>query len=426
MTRKKLSQRVHKLLMDNMETGGGGNKQYFHFTRPAPDLYPFQFFWDTCFHVFILCALDEAEMAQKHIRSLFALQEDDGFVGHMIYWNRLRPGRVTDFFQSAPRFSNLYKSHMSAILQPPIAAQAVERIWQISEDREFLEEIFPKLKSYYDWLARNRDFDGDKLLTIISPFESGMDWKPTFDVPLDFGPKKANSELFWKVVKVDLRNYLNNYNLEKIKKKAYFRVKEVAFNSIYSENLRVMAKLCDLMDDEDAKKYDALASKVDAGIMKLMYHKEDAAFYDVYGKENKQIKILTPTAFYPVVLEGIPAEVSERVVKKHFFNSDEFQTRYPMPSLAQNERAFDPGESIYIWRGPTWIVNNWFLHKFLVNKGYGEEAKDLVESIKQLIQKSGFREYYNPFTGEGHGAKSFTWCGLVLDMIRTQKQKDEE
>jgi len=28
----------------------------------------------------------------------------------------------------------------------------------------------------------------------------------------------------------------------------------------------------------------------------------------------------------------------------------------------------------------------------------------------------GFREYYNPFTGEGMGARGFTWGGLVLDM----------
>jgi hypothetical protein len=34
-----------------------------------------------------------------------------------------------------------------------------------------------------------------------------------------------------------------------------------------------------------------------------------------------------------------------------------------------------------------------------------------------LIDVSGFREYYNPHTGEGGGANEFCWPGLVLDMI---------
>ncbi len=420
MTNKQLSQRIHQLLIDNMEKGGGEEKPKFHFTRPSPGRYPFQFFWDTCFHVFILCSLEESEMAKKHLRSLFAFQEDNGFVGHMIYWDRLQPGRFTDIFQSHPSFRNFFKSHMSAIIQPPMAAQAVERVHEISEDGDFLKEMFPKLKAQFDWLSKNRDFDGDGLLTIISPFESGMDWKPTFDVPLKFEPKKANKKLFWKVVGVDFRNYINNYNLEKIRKKGYFQVKEVGLNSIYAQNLRVMAKLADLMDDPDASKYHERAQKVEKSILDVMYNEKDAAFYDCYGKNDTQIKILTPTIFYPVALESIPSDVSEKVMKKHFFKSDEFHTKYPIPSLATNEAAFDPGASIYIWRGPTWIVNNWYLHKYLIQKGYEDEAQRLVDSIKSLIKKSGFREYYNPFTGQGHGAQNFTWCGLVLDMINTE------
>lgn len=426
MTDNNLSQRVYKLLMDNMETGGGKGKPNFHFTRPSPARYPYQFFWDTCFHVFIWCSLNEPDMAQKHLRSLFAFQEKDGFVGHMIYWNRLTPGRITDFFQSAPRFRNLFRSHMSAIIQPPMAAQALERVYNISEDDEFLKEMFPKLKAQYAWLAKNRDFDGDGLLSIISPFESGMDWKPTFDIPLGFRPKKANKKLFWKVVGVDLKNYIRDYDLEKIRKKGYFLVKEVGLNTIYAQNLRVMANLADLMDDPEAGNYDKLAEKVEKSILRLMYDEEDAAFYDCFGKDDTPIKILTPTIFYPVILESTSSEIGEKVMEKHFFKGEEFQTDYPIPSLATNEAAFDPNSSIYIWRGPTWIVNNWFLHKYLVRKKYTEEAERLIDSIMSLIEKSGFREYYNPFTGEGHGAENFTWCGLVLDMINSVKEANED
>ena len=50
------------------------------------------------------------------------------------------------------------------------------------------------------------------------------------------------------------------------------------------------------------------------------------------------------------------------------------------------------------------------------SRGFDAEANVVRDSIRALIEKSGFREYYNPFTGEGYGARNFTWSGLVVDM----------
>ncbi|TVZ26863.1 trehalase [Gillisia sp. Hel_I_86] len=423
MVKKELFEKIKELLIENMETGGGKTKPAFHFTKPSPGTYPYQFFWDTCFHVFIFCALEENEMAKSHIRSLFALQREDGFVGHMIYWNRLKPGRWPDFFQSLPTYKNLYKSHMSALIQPPLVAMAIERLIQVSADIHFLREILPCVKKYYQWLADNRDFDGDNLLSIISPFESGMDWKPSYDEVLKFNDGKANKKLFWKVIWVDVRNFLNNYNLKKIRKQNYFQVKDVGFNSIYAQNLRSMSRLCKMLGDPGAKGFNTLAQKVEESILKLMYNEEDAAFYDCYGKDNKQLKVITPTIFYPLGLDGVPQNIVEKVMEIHLFKGEEFQTPYPIPSVAKNEPAFNPTESIYIWRGPTWIVNNWFLYNFFIDNNYRREASQLARCIEGLIEKSGFREYYNPFTGEGYGAKDFTWAGLLLDMLGKEEDK---
>lgn len=50
------------------------------------------------------------------------------------------------------------------------------------------------------------------------------------------------------------------------------------------------------------------------------------------------------------------------------------------------------------------------------------EAENMTEVVMQLISKGGFREYYNPFTGEGYGAPDFTWSGLVVDMMESTKR----
>jgi hypothetical protein len=48
------------------------------------------------------------------------------------------------------------------------------------------------------------------------------------------------------------------------------------------------------------------------------------------------------------------------------------------------------------------------------------EAHKLVESVRKLIKKSGFRKYYHSSTGAGMGAENFTWAGLVADMVRQE------
>ncbi len=410
---------IHENMIKNKNDGGDG----FHYTKPSPGRYPYQFFWDTCFHVFILSALGEHDMAKEHLLSLYAKQKDDGFVGHMIYWDRVKPGRITDIFQSKPSLRNLFHSHTSCLIQPPLSAQAVARIVHTSGDLSFMKKMLPKLKKHFDWLAQNRDFHGDKLLTIISPFESGMDWKPTYDIVLNLPEKKADWRLFMKVIGVDLKNYCYGYNLTKIAKKSNFLIKDAGFNTIYAQNLHALAELCSLAKDPNGERYRELANNVSHQMLTTMYDEKDAAFYDVFGKDNKKIKILTPTVFYPVVLNTMPEEIVEQVINRHFFNSEEFDTPYPIPSVSKNHPSFNPKESMYIWRGPTWIVNNWFMHQFLMEKGYRKESKKMIETIKKLIEKSGFREYYNPFTGEGYGAKDFTWAGLIVDMINMEKSK---
>jgi len=428
MEEKQLFAKVKQILYQNLETGYSKHCQAdYTFIKPSKSFYRFQFFWDTCFHVFILTALDETELAKRCLKSLFAMQLENGFVGHIHYWNNVLPSRLTDVFQSQPSLGiNLLRSHMSALIQPPLAADALMHIWKATGDEDYLKEMLPKLKKYYNWLADNRDFDGDGLLTIITPFESGMDWKASYDPVLNFPRKKADTRLFFKVISVDFHNFLCNYNKQKLKEWNSFRVKDAGVNTIYILNLETMAELCRIAGDADAEIYWDRAKKAIQSMMRIMYDKDDAAFYDVYGKADEKLRVLTPTALFPILIKGLPPDLEKHVMDRHFFNKEEFYTEYPIPSLAANDPAFDPGESFFIWRGSTWIINNWLIHKFLLGKGYYQEANHLIKSIRKLIEKSGFREYYNPFTGEGYGAENFTWAGLVADMIHTEKERSKE
>ena len=418
-----LRHKIEKIILGNKVQGYSKSYNY-HFTyiKPSANFYPFQFFWDTCFHVFILVALNKLELAKKNMESLFAMQDKDGFVGHILYWNSIFPSRITDIFQSRPGLNKyLFRSHMSNLIQPPLAAHATLRIYEASGDKEFLKRMLPKLKKYYSWLINFRDFDNDHLITSISYFESGMDWKPSYDQLLGFPEQKANWKLFWKVVYNDFLNFRADYDLNKIKKKNHFLCKDAGINTLYARNLHALSKICKVVDDPDHHFYYKQSVKVTDSILKLMYNEQDCAFYDIQGGTNKHLNVITPTILYPIILDSIPKSIKDEIVKQHFFDQETFYTRYPIPSVAVNSTAFNPNEKLYIWRGGTWIVHNWVMHQFLLEENYYKEAQRLITSILQLIRKSGFREYYNPLTGEGYGAKDFTWSGLVLDMIQLQE-----
>jgi hypothetical protein len=412
LSRDEIHERARKLLAANTNHGYCDYFQTEYWTiHPSPGTYPFQYFWDSCLHAFILTSLGEADLAARNFRSLYAMQGDDGFVGHMLYWDRLIPAVWTDSFQA--RFADQNRPHMSAFIQPPLSAQALHRIWHHTKDDDFLREMLPKVKKHFDWLANHRDFDGDGLLGILNMFESGIDWKPSQD-ELYCDKTKSGDKLYARVIGNDFHNFVNDYDCDQ----APVKIKEVATNTIYARNLETLSQLCTQINDPDAEKYDKRAENVRNSIQNIMYDDAAAAFWDVTCGDNRPLKTLTPTIFFPIALPNTTKAQAQKILDTHFHNKDEFATEYPLPSVAANDSSYDPAASKFLWRGPTWALYNWYVYQALFYNDFQNEAQILRDSIHKLMTKSGFREYYNPSTGEGGGAEHFTWSGLLIDMLK--------
>ena len=60
----------------------------------------------------------------------------------------------------------------------PIAAQRVAPTLPPADGREFLAELLPKLTAYHSWLYTERDPKQVGLVTLIHPWESGLDTSP--------------------------------------------------------------------------------------------------------------------------------------------------------------------------------------------------------------------------------------------------------
>jgi glycogen debranching enzyme len=420
MTESELRENLRQLFARNSRQGYSALLgQHYCYISPSPQTYPFQWFWDTCFHVIMLARLGDYETAKRNLRSLFTMQEADGFVGHMIFWKQVLPRRRSDVLQARPTLQTL-RPHMSALIQPPLAATALLALFEADGDRVFLGELYARIRRHHEWLARNRDFDGDGLLTIISPFESGMDWKAAYDPVLGYTKRTTKrglytSSLYWKGINVDLCNFVRGYHLRSIREAGKFLVKDVGFNSIYAMDLRAMEMLARLIGD-DPKPFAQRRHRVVTRMLELMYDEDACAFYDVHEPGARKLRINTPTIFFPLMLEEIDSSIAKRVLDTHFDREHEFRVPLPIPSVALNDPSFYPGQTSFIWRGPTWAFINWFLYRALKKRRFDDHAERLRHSLWQLVEKGGFREYYDPFTGEGHGARDFTWSGLLVDM----------
>jgi hypothetical protein len=55
--------------------------------------------------------------------------------------------------------------------------------------------------------------------------------------------------------------------------------------------------------------------------------------------------------------------------------------------------------------------------KGLRKNGYNELADEITQKTIAMVEKEGFREYYNPETGKGYRRENFGWSTLVLDLL---------
>jgi len=96
---------VGRLLEDHWVSEG--------YAAPNPGIYPWQWLWDSCFHVLIWQALGEGGRAQRELAEVFRPQAPSGFVPHMNYVQA--PGAHEDLWG---------RRDGSSITQPPMYGHA--------------------------------------------------------------------------------------------------------------------------------------------------------------------------------------------------------------------------------------------------------------------------------------------------------------
>jgi len=413
-TTGRLADRVRDLFARNRRTGRADwcGLEY-DFVCPAPATYPFQWFWDSCFHAVTLSHLDPPR-AEAELRSLLRHAQPDGFVGHVVFWERER------FEHLLPNYCIAYRTpHVSDCIQPPVLAEAVREVARRGGGTAFLREVLPAVRGFYDWLDRVRDPDRDGLIAVLLPDETGLDHTPKFDAYLGIAPGRTDLAAFdeaWarvaRACEAIGRDPERTFALDR------FVVEDVMVNSIYGRNQRILAGLlAEAGDAEGAAELRRRADRTTRSLVEKCRDPRTGLFFDLAGRDEVPLRTNTFTSLCPLLLEDLPADLAAPLVAE-LRDPESYGAPWPVPTVSMREPSFAPGPvgTRLLWRGPSWVNTNWLLFKGLRAHGEDGLAGRIAKRTIGMVREQGFREYYHPLTGEGFGARDFAMSALALDM----------
>lgn len=374
-------------------------------TVPSPHLYPHQWAWDSAFAA-IGWATFDLDRAVSELEMLMEGQWDDGRVPHIAFHDL-----EADYFPG-PDFWETERS--SSISQPPAWAIAARRLHERGADPERLRALLPAMERSHAFFLDARDPEGWGAVSVVHPWESGLDNSPAWDEPLravdpsrapefkrvdkdrvdDAGQRPTDDEYarFAVLVKDIARDGFGQGG---------FCVYDPLMTSILARaeaDLAWLASELDVPTEATSRRQRLLDGLNQLWNEELGRH----VFYDAIAQRPVTPNVLASYMALTTQAEG------ERADRLRAGLRAGFATPWPLPSTSPSDPGFDARR---YWRGPTWINMNWLLAPAV--------RGDLVKRTLGLVERSGFREYYNPQTGEGLGARDFTWtAALVLDWLR--------
>jgi hypothetical protein len=375
---------TERVLRQNWERGERDGRAY-EYTQPSPGRYPWQWYWDSCFAAIVWRRFDLAR-SRAELESLLAAQRPDGFIGHTIFWNRpVSPLRYL-FYNVASR-----RSFQTETIQPPLLAWA----WSIAVGDPAGE---PRIAAQIDWLAANRDLEGDGLLWIVQPDESGLDASPKFE-PV-WGALANGKPGFPLLVR---RNRRLGFDARRLRERGRPLLCETLVNTMWSLSLQALGR-----------------PSATPALVERLWDERRGLFLDEAQPGGARPGVVTWASLAPLALPDLPEAIGRRLVEEHLLDRDEFLTAVAPPSVAASEPSYEPGGGHgpirRYWRGPTWVNSAWLVWLGMRRLGYEPEAERLADGVIAAVAREGLREYYDPRTGKGLGAKDFAWSALVAEL----------
>jgi mannosylglycerate hydrolase MGH1-like protein len=357
----------------------------YAYTSPSPGRYPWQWYWDSCFAAIVWRRFDRSR-ARAELQTLLSAQRTDGFIGHTVFWDRPVSLARLPFYNVLSR-----RAFQTETIQPPLLAWA----WRIAVGDPAEE---PRIAVQAEWLAANRDLEGDGLLWIVQPDESGLDASPKFD---PVWGRRANAQIGFPLLV--RRNRKLGFDARRVLGAGGPVVCEVITNVLWSLSLQALGR-----------------PSVTGALVDRLWDEQRGLFIDEVGPAGGRPAVSTIASLAPLALPDLPEAIGRRLVEEHLLDTRRYWVSVPPPSVSAQESSYEPGGGRGLvrryWRGPTWVNTAWLMWLGLRRLGYDEQASAMAAALAGAATRQGLREYYDPRNGTGLGARDFAWSTLLLEM----------
>jgi hypothetical protein len=443
-------ERLLRSAKSTLEGNWNGN-----FTIPSPTLYPHQWSWDSGF-IAIGNSYFNIERAIRELEFLFDAQWKNGMVPHIVFNEKEKTYFPAAKFYEITRSPNAPR-HIgtSGMTQPPVHAIACYYIYENDTDqaktrsKEFLRKFYPKLRFFHRYLMTQRDPEKSGLVTILHPWESGLDDSPVWDHALSKikirhtlkferldvkavgGAKETipSDDMYNKFIYMIELMKQYNYDEQKMYESFPFKIKAIVFSSILYVANKYLLKIANILRHEnDKEEIREWISRTEQNFYKYFLpngqtlgESENALFYNYDLVGRSWIRKKTISSLVPIYTGLIPKQEIASFLKYIIRWSEPAGKTHSaaLPSVDPQEPYF---KEVTYWRGPVWVNINWMIWLGLLRYGYKERAELIRQGVFDLVRNQGFREYYDPNTAEGLGGKSFSWtAALVIDLIRKNR-----
>jgi hypothetical protein len=283
---------------------------------------------------------------------------------------------------------------MTSTIQPPLLAWA----WRIAVGDPRGHE---GIAAHHAWLKTHRDLDGDNLLWIVQPDESGLDASPKFDHV--WGLLAQGRPLFPLLI---VRNRRLRWDARRIAKAGRPVVCEVVTNVAWSLAEQALGR-----------------PSPTPTLVERLYDERLGRFFDVVRNPARPLpneqRPRTWDTLAPLALPDLPEQIGRRLVEETLLKPS-FWEGVPLPSVALDDPTHSSRERWWgrhrHWRGPSWINSAWLVTLGLHRLGYVAEAEHVATRIERAVALEGFREYYESRSGRGMGAYDFGWSTLAWEI----------
>jgi glycogen debranching enzyme len=270
------------------------------------------------------------------------------------------------------------------------------------------------------------------LAALVHPWETGLDNSPAWDRPLAAVPadlslfdtytrrdvahagagERPTDQDYARYIRLMLRYRDHGYDDDWVRAKAEFLVVDPAFNALWAWSELALADIARRLGRDDST-HVAEAARITAAMVGQLWSEGRGLFLACDARSGRQLPERTVAGLIPLVLPGLPTEMADALVATA--TGEAFRIGAPdvhgVPSFDLTDVRHEPRR---YWRGPTWLNTTWLVARGLQVHGHKEMAQRLDDDLVGLVAKSGFREYFHPRTGRGHGSRSFSWSAALL------------